>query len=138
MSDERIYCKESSKFARTEITLVPLSDKNSGVKVAMFPISANRALIIESRRETKFSCTNPTPRNGVLVYALDLSLGHGQDFLVPISPSGREKEERATCNGTLSMNSSNPLLSEGDRVSFGGLTVEVLKVSNFDRIVVSR
>jgi M6 family metalloprotease-like protein len=138
MSDERIYCKDASKVIKSEITLVPLSNNDPGVKVAMFPISATKALIIESRRETKFSCINPTPRNGILVYALDLSLGHGQDFLVPISPLGREKEERATCNGTLSMNSTNLLLLEGDKVSFGGLSVEVLKVSNFDRIVVSR
>lgn len=138
MSDERVYCKDSSKVSNIEITLVPLSNSDTGVKVAIFPLSQTKALLVESRRVTKFSCTTPTPRNGVLVYILDLTLGHGQDFLLPISPSGRTSEERATCNGVLSLSSPNPLLIEGDKVSYGGLTVEVTKLGNFDRVVVTK
>lgn len=138
MGDERVYCKDASKVNKVEVTLVPLSNSDSGVKLAMFPISSTKALMIESRRVTKFSCTTPTPRNGVLVYLMDLTLGHGQDFLVPISPAGRGSEERATCNGTLSVSSPNPLLGAGDKVTYGGLTVEILNHSNFDRVVVTR
>ena len=141
MDDERIFCRDAAKVNRVELTLVPLSGSASGVKVAIFPLSSTQALIVESRRVTKFSCTTPTPRNGVLVYVLDLTLGHGQDFLVPVSPTERVLEERMICGGD-SANpfkpTTNPLLTKGDKVQFSGLSIEVLEHSNFDKVLVTR
>jgi M6 family metalloprotease-like protein len=136
--DERIYCKDSKSIAKVELDLVPLSNEDSGIKLAMFPLSDTKALLVESRRVTRFSCTTPTPRNGVLVYVLDMTLGHGQDFLVPVNPLNRKVSERSSCNGFPSYDSLDILLHEGDKVSYGGLTIELVRHSNFDKIIVSK
>jgi M6 family metalloprotease-like protein len=138
MPDERVYCKDPKSISRLEISLVPLSNKEAGTKFAMFPLSGTKALLVESRRVTKFSCATPTPRNGVLVYVLDLTLGHGQDFLVPLSPPNRTTAERSTCNGFPSYSSLDVLLKEGDKVTYEGLTVEVLRHGNVDKIALTR
>jgi M6 family metalloprotease-like protein len=140
MSDERVYCKPASNVDQVELTLVPLSGSSPGLKLAIFPISTTRAILVESRRVTNFSCTTPTPRNGVMVYVLDLTLGHGQDFIVPVDLATRRAEERGTCGGVPNSTSSStdPLLRRGDKVSVGGLNIEVLELGNYDKILVSR
>jgi len=139
LNEERIYCQGIAKLQNTEITLVPLSGSDSGVKVAIIPINESKAVIIESRRVTKFDCTTPTPRNGVLVYIFDAKLGHGEPFLIPVAPAVRvlEKDSCGSQN-----NRSEPtrdlLLHEGDKVMVEGITVEVLLHGNYDKILVSK
>lgn len=137
MSDERVYCKKLAS-GKVELDLVPLSNNISGIKLAIFPLSSTKALLIESRRVTKFSCTTPTARNGVLVYVLDLTLGNAQDFLAPVSLSNTREPERATCNGVLSFPSQDILLYQGEKVTFQGLTVEFVSHKTFDKVVVSK
>jgi M6 family metalloprotease-like protein len=134
LSDDQIFCLDASKVDNLEMTLVPLSNTEEGPKFVVLPISATKALMIESRRETDFSCEAPRPRDGVLVYVYDATLGHGEDFLVPVSPPGRQ-DQNFDCDIE-----PNPdvLLREGDKVVVEGLTVEVLEHGNFDRILVSR
>jgi len=136
LPDEKVYCKKSKDIENIEITLVPLSGTDLGVKLAVIPVSNSKAIVIESRRVTKFSCTTPTTRDGVLVYTYDATLGHGENFLTPIYPSGR-KLELDSC-GSLNGRSGGPtmdmLLHEGDKVNLEGLTVEVLLHRNYDKI----
>ena len=139
LDEQRIYCQGVTKLQNTEITLVPLSGSDSGIKVAIIPINESKAVIIESRRVTKFDCTTPTPRNGVLVYVYDAKLGHGEPFLIPVEPAGRALE-RDSCG---SQNSTTPatrdlLLHEGDKITVEGITVEVLLHGNYDKILVSK
>ena len=138
MQDERVYCKDSKSISNIDLTLVPLSKSDDGIKFAIFPLSSTKALLVESRRVTKFSCTTPTPRDGVLVYLLDLSLGHSQDFLVPINPPNRTVVERSTCNGNLSIPSLDILLHEGDKITYEGISIEVIMQRNYDNIVISK
>jgi M6 family metalloprotease-like protein len=134
LSDDQIFCLDASKVDNLEMTLVPLSNPEEGPKFAVLPISATKALMIESRRETKFSCEAPTPRDGVLVYVYDATLGHNDDFLIAASPSGRQEQNFNDCAVA-----PNPdfLLRGGDTVVVEGLTVEVLEHGDFDRILVS-
>ena len=106
--------------------------------MAIFTLSPTKAIVVESRRVTKFSCTTATPRDGVLAYLLDLSLGHGQDFLVPLESRNKKADEDSYCEGIRKDPSTNQLLYEGDQVTYGDITVEVLMSSNFDRVVVTR
>lgn len=138
MPDQDIYCKNSKLISKIEIDLFPVTSKESGVKLAILPLSNTKALLIESRRETKFSCKTSKPRNGVLVYALDLTLGHGQDFLIPVIPNNRNNMERPICNGSMSNSGLDILLYEGDKVNYDGLNIEVLKYDNFDKIIVTK
>jgi M6 family metalloprotease-like protein len=138
LNDDQIFCKDAGQVSKVEITLVPLSDDEKGVKLAMLPLSATKLLIIESRRETKFSCQTTPSRNGVLVYTYDATLGHGENFLAQASPLNRPNQ-RDSCS-SLYGGEPNPdfLLRAGDKVVVGGLTVEVLAHGNLDKVVITR
>jgi len=139
LSEEQVYCQEISKLTVTELTLVPLSSSNSGVKVAIVPITASKALILESRRVTKFSCTTPTARDGVLAYIYDAKLGHGESFLIPIAPNERALEQSSCGSQNHSTEPTRDfLLHEGDKITVDGVTVEVLLHGNYDRIRINK
>jgi M6 family metalloprotease-like protein len=132
--DERVYCKSSANLKNIEMTLVPLSGSDSGLKFVVVPVSSTKAVLIESRRVTKFSCQQ-SRANGVLVYTYDATLGHGEDFLKPIAPSGREK---SSTNGCRAEPFPDPLLYEADKVTVEGVTIEVLSLGRYDRIRLMR
>jgi M6 family metalloprotease-like protein len=134
MSNEKIFCKTKDSLKQTKITLVPLSSEKDGVKMAVIPVSDTKAVVIESRRSSKFSCKNPIIGDGVLVYTYDGSLTHGQEFLKPIYPNDRPVL-RSTC---LTPPSADLLLHEGDKVIVEGITIEVLAHGNYDKIIVSK
>ena len=139
LPDEKVYCKESRHLVSVEITLAPLSGTEQGLKFAVIPLTATKAVMIESRRVTKFSCTTPTLRDGILVYIYDATLGHGENFLIPVTPPGRVLE-KDSC-GSLNFRSSptkDELLHESDKITVEGITIEVLLHGNYDRIRISR
>lgn len=140
LEGEQIFCKEASKIKNVELTLVPLSDKKRGVKVAMVPLSSTKMLIVESRRETKFSCTTKPSRNGVLVYVYDATLGHGENFLIEVSPPNRQPQTDSCNTQNFRGTPPNPdfLLRKGDKVSFEGITVEVTSHDILDRVRITK
>ena len=135
MPDERVYCQQVSNLNTLELTLIPLSENSkSGLKVAIIPLSESKAIVVESRRESKFACLTPTQRNGVFVYLYDAKFGNTQEYLSAIIPAGRNPE-RYNC----ATNPSNdPLLHEGESVTFEGVTVQLLLHGDYDRIRISR
>lgn len=134
LSDSQIYCKEADSLQSQDINLVPLSSGKKGVKVAVIKLSESKAVLIESRRETKFSCKTQPGRNGVLVYVLDAKLGHGENFLEPLVPQGRS----ATYSNCNVEPHRDVLLRKGNKVSFQGLIVEVLSQGSTDRVRITR
>jgi M6 family metalloprotease-like protein len=134
MPNEKIFCKSKDNLKQTNLTLVPLSSQKDGVKMAVIPVSDTKAVIIESRRSSKFSCKNPIIKDGVLVYTYDAKLSHGEEFFKPIFPSERPVL-RSTC---LTPPSADLLLHEGEKVTVEGLTIEVLVHGDYDKIVVSK
>ena len=135
LDDERVYCKQLSDLESTEITLVPLNDANNGVKMVVVPLSQTKAIVIESRRENKFSCTMPSKRNGVLAYIYDATLSHGENFLQPISTGRWALESSSDCPVTPY---PNPILYKGDKISVEGVTIEVVDSLNYDKIKISK
>ena len=140
LPEERIYCKDSKNLSEVEMTLVPLSGSETGVKLAVIPITDRKALLIESRRVTKFSCTTATKRDGVLVYSYDATLGHNENFLVPYSATSRapEKDSCSSLNSRSGPPVPDLLLKSGEKVTIDGVTIEVLKHGNFDKIRVTK
>lgn len=140
LPEERILCKELQNFKEMQLTLVPLSEREPGVKVAIIPINQRKALLVESRRATKFSCTTPTRRDGVLAYIYDATLGHNEDFLIPYGAKDRPKE-KDSC-GSQNNRSGPPVadyyLRTGEKVTVEGVTIEVLLHGNYDRVRISR
>jgi M6 family metalloprotease-like protein len=134
LDDEKVYCQDLLSLTSTDVTLVPLSESSAGLKMIVIPLSESKALIVESRRETKFSCTMPTKKNGVLTYLYDATLGHGENFLSPITPPGRPLESSSNCAVS---RYPDPLLRKGQKIKVGDITVEVLESRNYDRVRIS-
>jgi M6 family metalloprotease-like protein len=137
LPDEKVYCKDSSKVKSVDITLAPLSSSESGLKFTILPITSTKAVMIESRRATKFSC-GPKSLNGVLVYTYDATLGHGDNFLLPVVPKDRKAPVAYFYQPCIVESFPDPLLYEGDKVTIEGLTIEVLTSGNYDRIRITK
>ena len=135
LDDEKVYCQELSTLKNTDVTLVPLSGSGNGVKMVVVPVSATKAVVIESRRETKFSCKMPSKRNGILVYTYDATFGHTENFLKPATPLGRADEGSSDC---FVSRYPNPILYKGDKISVEGVTIEVVDSLNYDKIKLSK
>jgi hypothetical protein len=135
MPDNRVYCRNATNLTTLDLTLVPLTDnKSQGIKLAVIPLSQTKALVLESRRVTKFSCTTRTERNGVLAYIYDSTLGHQDEYFQPIAPDGRQAENYSCiANPTRDL-----LLHEGDVVTFQGIRIEMLKHGDYDQIRLTR
>ncbi|MFM7139313.1 MAG: hypothetical protein ACKOXS_03300 [Actinomycetes bacterium] len=135
LSDDKVYCQEFGTLNSVEVSLIPLSDSASGIKMVVIPVSQTKAVVVESRRETKFSCVMPSKRNGVLVYTYDATLSHGQDFLKPVAPEGRGIEYSSNC---LVVGYPNPILYKGQKVTIEGVTIEVIDSLNLDKVKLSK
>jgi M6 family metalloprotease-like protein len=134
LPDENVYCLPAADINTLELTLVPLIERRPGVRLVIIPTSATKAIMIESRRSTKFSC-GPKDKDGVLVYEYDAKLGHGENFLIPIMPSGRTKQPVPGCRVEPFI---DPLLYQGNKLTIDGLQIEVIKVTNFDQVKITR
>lgn len=134
LEDNQVYCQDASNLIPTELTLVPLNDKTSGIKMAVVKINDAKAVIIESRRVTKFGCTTESYREGVLVYSYDATKGHNEEMFVHAVPAGR-KFESAACYAP---QTQDPLLRAGDKVTFEGITIEVTAHGTLDQIKISK
>jgi M6 family metalloprotease-like protein len=135
LDDEKVYCQELSTLKSTEVTLVPLSVSGNGIKMVVVPISETKVLLIESRRENKFSCQMPSKRNGVLVYSYNPTLMHGEDFLKPITLEGRSNESSSNCPV---VPYPNPILYKGQKITVDGITIEVIDSLNLDKVRLTR
>jgi M6 family metalloprotease-like protein len=131
LNDEKVYCQELGSLKSTDVTLIPLSKPDNGIKMVVVPISETKAVVIESRRENKFSCSMPSKRNGVLVYTYDATLSHGQNFLKPITPEGRVTEYSSDCPV---VGYPNPILYKGQKITVEGVTIEIIDSLNYDKI----
>jgi M6 family metalloprotease-like protein len=134
MPDNKVHCSDLATLQSVDVTLAPINDSKSGMKMSVVRLASNRALIIESRRVTKFTCNMPTPLNGVMAYIYDARFGHYEPFLIPVIPSGRVAE-RSDC---MTISTPNPLLREGEKVTVEGVTIEVLDLGTYDRVRISR
>jgi hypothetical protein len=135
MPETRVYCRTAENLSTLDITLVPLTDnKSQGIKLAVIPLSATKALVLESRRVTKFACTTETERNGVLAYIYDSTLSHQEEYFTAISPSGRSIENYS-CYAS---RTQDFLIHQGDEVTYEGIKIEMVAHGDYDRLKISR
>jgi M6 family metalloprotease-like protein len=135
LENDQVFCKDTSQTQDLTLTLVPLSDDLSGIKLGVIPLSKSRAILLESRRETKFSCATSPARNGVLIYIYDATIGHNENFFTEVSPPGREIQY-SECE--FSPQTPDLLLRAGDSVSVEGYTIKVIEHAEYDRVLISR
>jgi len=135
LNDDKVYCKPLNDLQNTEITLVPLNNIEKGIKMVVVPISQTKAVVIESRRENKFSCQMPSKRDGVLVYTYDATLSHGQNFLQPVTPLGRAIEYSSNCPV---VGYSNPFLYKGQKIIVEGISIEIIDSLKYDKVKINK
>ena len=136
LSETQILCQEISSLQESIVSLVPLNDKESGLKVTIVRLNENQAVVLESRRVTKFDPINSPEgyeRNniGVLAYLYDGRLGHLQDFFVPIASN--QALEEFNWDGKLRF-----MLKPGDVAVIDKLRVEVLASGTRDLMRISK
>ena len=137
LDDDQVYCQDLKSLTETKISLVPLSDSNSGVKMVVIPISVDTAVIIESRRPTKYSCPIEDLPGGVLVYTYNAKLGDQSYFLTAQIPKNRDDVLR--CYGNNGMQwYPDVLLHTGDEIVVGDIKITVPSSGTFDQIVITK
>lgn len=117
--DEKIYCQTIDNIQETTLSLVPLNSFNNGIKIAIIKINDSKILILESRRNTKFSNLNSV-NSGVLAYYYDARIGHGEDFFTPVDQA----------NGLFK--------NKGQKILTDGLTIEIIDSNKFDKIKITK
>jgi len=133
-ADSQIECKQVSDFGDYQTNLIPLETSAAGTKAVIIRFSGTRALVIESRRETKFNLRNNVVDDGVLVYEVDTTLGHGE---IPIIPVKRSRQLSVDPGGDRNPPYFDALLSEGQVLRYENLYVKVLHSGLRDTVRVS-
>lgn len=133
LNEDQVFCLPLERLRESEFSLRPIDSEGPGVKLIVIPISKSEALLIESRRETKFDVKDiENPRNGVIVYKYNAELGHLQNFLSPLEPSTSSQDKNAW-RGLIRY-----IMKEKDFVSHSGVEIEFLSSGTFDKITLNR
>lgn len=134
LSDSQVYCQETVGFSSNEISLVPLTDNKDGIKMVVIPTGVDSAIVIDSRRPTKYGCPVPNLPGGVLVATYDAKLGNQSYFLKAHYPEGRQPTIRCE------VRTSYPdiLLHTGDSVVVNGYKISVISSGTFDQIRITK
>lgn len=141
LEPNQLFCDEVENFQDLSISLVPLDGSAKGIKVAILRVSPTKALVIESRRFTKFDneIRNALFQrelvkedwNGVLVYEYDATLGHLQNFFVPIASNTALTENN--WDGR-----TRYIIKESEFVEHAGLKITLTSSGNFDSLSIRK
>lgn len=137
----QVFCDEAENFQNLDVNLVPIDSTGKGIKMVAIRISPTKALIVESRRYTRFDNDKRQALfqkelvkddwNGILVYEYDGSLGHLQNFLIPVASNQALSEYN--WDGT-----TRYITKQSESVEHSGLKVTLTKSGNFDSISISK
>jgi M6 family metalloprotease-like protein len=137
LDNSQVYCQDVDNLITNEIALVPLSDAKAGIKLAVIPTDVDSAIVIESRRPTKFSCEIPNLPSGVLVYTYDAKLGNQSYFLEAKYPDNRVSDIKCLDNDRME-NYPDALLRKGDSIQVGNFLITVISSGNVDQVKITK
>ena len=137
LDDSQVYCQDISNGSENKISLVPLGTSANGIKLVVIPSEKNGAIIIESRRPTKFSCSNAKLPSGVLVYKYDAKLGNQSYFLSAKYPTKRAKNIKCPGNSNME-NYPDALLHNGQSITVDNYQISVTSTGKFDQISIKK
>jgi hypothetical protein len=119
LEPEQILCLPKERVTNAEVTLRPIDEDGAGLKLIVIPLSGSEALLVESRRKTKFDIQSRRNLDGVLVYKYNAKLGHLQNFFVPFAPaSSAEDEDAYTGQVRYIMKEKDFVTEEGIKIEF--------------------
>lgn len=133
-TDSQIHCRRVAEIEDLEIDLVPVETSASGTKAVVIVFGSSRALVVESRRETKFNLRNDVIDEGVFAYEVDTSLGHGEIPLLPIKLGAKIS---VNPGGDRNPPYFDSLITEGQVLRYENLYVKFLSSGNQDRVRIS-
>jgi M6 family metalloprotease-like protein len=126
LSDSEVYCVTPENFQESSFEITPLSTVDNSLKSVMVKLSNNTALVIESRRKTDLETqVGNRSRDGVLVYHVDTSIGHGEGPLTLLAPHGRTLVRSQITPGSDAGPNLDAILYEGNSIEIAGYKVTV-------------
>jgi M6 family metalloprotease-like protein len=117
LNDNEVNCLSKDSLTQQQILLSPLNTKSAGTKVVMIPLSNKKSLLIEVRRASTFDKLQKF-EEGTLFYLVDVSKGDDQGIITILGKKGTKREGQ-----TLES------LSKGEKLSYEGITVQVISSS---------
>lgn len=121
LEDKWVFCKSKSKITSELVNLSDLNSLENETKLVVIRLSETKALLVESRSNTRFTGTSSVRGNtdGVLIYVYDATQGHNTEYLSPASLT------------------ADPVLSGGQSVTYEGVNIKVLSVGVKDKILIT-
>jgi len=138
LPDSEVHCATPDTFVEGSYELFPASANTGQLSSLMFKLSETEMLVVESRRLSEFALDEAEDwraRQGVLVYHIDTTLGHGENFMTLLAPEGRKHVYIETPKNGIQAN-LDAILYEGNSISVAGLRIEVNSATS-DRDMVS-
>jgi M6 family metalloprotease-like protein len=114
LGEEEVVCLNKESKGSFKQTLKPLNSKEAGKKLLITPISSTQALAVEVRRQSSFDKLTPS-ETGVLIYLVDVTKGDDKGIITIITSKNTKKDNQILGS-----------LKPGDKVSYKGVTIQVL------------
>lgn len=136
----QVYCKKLENTSSIKLSLEPVGNLSSKLKMVGIQVSDTKLVAIESRRFDKqtdcaFSNNGEFKKDGVIVYIVDSTQGHVTgETLSLVSPVNRPIKFYG-CNSPPMQDS---VMSVGDYVDVVGLRIKVVESDSFDTIEITR
>ena len=133
----QLYCKKLENTSAIKLSLEPVGNSSTRLKMVGIRASDTKLITIESRRfDKQFDCAELlVKKDGVIVYIVDSTKGHVTgETLSLVSPFNRPILNYG-CNSPPLQDS---VMSTGDYVDVLGLRIKVVESDEFDTIEITR
>ncbi len=135
MSDSQLLCKPAPEISTMQAMLVPIDNRIAGLKSIMIPVTDTKLIAIESRRPSRFDCETTPVRNGIIVYTVDTTLGHGEGMQQLVAPQGRGLIRECSF---IVPPQYDAMLKVGDSVTVEGVTIKLIKSNVYDTVLITK
>ena len=130
----QVYCKKLESTSAFKLSLEPVGNLSTRLKMVGIRVSDTKLIAIESRRfDSQFDCASfgEFKKDGVIVYIVDSTQGHVTgETLSLVSPVNRS----IRYYGCSSPPMQDSVMSVGDYVDVLGLRIKVVESDKFDTI----
>lgn len=138
LEPNQVYCKKLENTSLIKLSLEPIGNLSSRLKMVGIRVSDTKLIAIESRRfDKQIDCATSREfkKDGVIVYIVDSTQGHVTgETLSLVSPATRPIKGYG-CNLPPMQDS---VLTVGDYVDVLGLRIKVVESAAFDTIEITR
>jgi hypothetical protein len=136
---DQIYCKNLENASSIKLSLEPIGNLSSRLKMVGIRVSDTKLIAIESRRFVKqtdcVASAGDFKKDGVIVYIVDSTQGHVTgETLSLVSPINRP----IRFYGCYSPPMQDSVMSVGDYVDVLGVRIKVVESDSFDTIEITR